>query len=552
MKNKQNISRYLSILYPCEDVNKFVQRIEKLAEKHSLDGQGKRYEYSEKDVFFICYADSILGSGEETLGILDNFISRFAGDIFSHVHILPFFPYSSDDGFSVKDYRQVEKRFGTWDDIVALSKNRHLMFDLVINHVSRTGCWARGYFDHDCRFHDFFIEKDDSFDYSNVIRPRTTPLFSEFISNGEKKELWTTFSSDQIDLNFRNPEVMMALVDIILYYVSKGADVLRLDAVSYVWKESGTTCCCLPQCHIIVKLIRAILDGTAPYVSLITETNVPHAENILFFGNGHDEAQMVYQFALPPLVAYSFISGSVGKLSDWLSSLKYLEGTCYYNFLSSHDGIGLMPVNDILSQEEKKILVDACLRNGGQVSWKSLKDGKNVVYELNTTFYSLLHDPCLSSFENMNKVLSAIALLCALRGIPAVYYDMMFCGENYQEGFAATGRKRMLNRRRYSINDAEYIASGWFFSAVSALLAVRKAHSAFSPTASQRVDSVGSDIISIERSCENDCVLVFVNFSGQERTVSIPSGSILVSGNALVDESSARVGKYGYAYFEVI
>lgn len=553
MKNKENIVGFLSQLYPHADNIMLVQRIEESAEKYSLCGSGKRYEYSEKDAFLICYADSVLEDGEGTLRILDSFISRLAGDIFSHVHILPFFPYSSDDGFSVKNYYQIEKRFGTWADVFSFSERRHLMIDLVINHVSSVGCWADGYFKQDARFKGFFIERDATFDCSNVIRPRMTPLFTEFgLSNGEKKELWTTFSEDQIDLNLKNPEVLLQLVDVIFYYVSNGADVLRLDAVSYIWKESGTSCCCLPQCHLLVKLIRAILDETAPYVSVITETNVPHAENIRFFGNGYDEAQLIYQFALPPLVAYSFLSENVGKLSSWLNSLTYMEGTCYYNFLSSHDGIGLFPVNDILSQEERNILIDACLRNGGQVSWKSLQGGKNVVYELNTTFYSLLHDPCLSDVENMRKVLTAIALLCALRGVPAVYYDMMFCGENYQEGFTSTGRKRMLNRRRYSINDAEDMASSWFFSAVSALLAVRKVHSAFSPTARQRVDSIDSAIISIERSCENECVLVLINFSCRERTVSIPSGSILMSGNALVDESSVRVGKYGYAYLEVI
>lgn len=286
---------------------------------------------------------------------LKTFLDREMEETISGVHLLPMFPYTSDDGFSVQDFREIDPELGTWKDIEALGENYDLMFDAVINHVSKSSVYFQEFLKGNEKYRNFFIVADPDEDYSSVTRPRALPLLTAFETADGEKYVWTTFSEDQIDLNYKEPAVLLEILDILLFYASKGARFLRFDAIGFAWKEKGTTCMHLPQTHELIKLMREVLEECAKGCTIITETNVPHKENISYFGDGTDEAGLVYQFPLPPLTLYSYIVGNAEKLTEWAASLEPTNPqTTYFNFLASHDGIGMRPVEDILSEEERR------------------------------------------------------------------------------------------------------------------------------------------------------------------------------------------------------
>jgi sucrose phosphorylase len=294
------------------------------------------------------------------------------------VHILPFFPYSSDDGFSVIDYKQVDPPLGGWEDVARLEQRYRLMFDAVINHISRESSWFQGFLQGERPYTDFFIAVDPETDLSEVVRPRALPLLTRFETANGVKYVWTTFSDDQIDLNYANPRVAMAIIDVLLFYAEQGAQIIRLDAIAYLWKEIGTGCIHLAKTHEMVKLWRAVFDAVAPDVLLITETNVPHQENISYFGDylpetgKTDEAQLVYNFTLAPLTLHAFLSGDATRLSQWAKTLQAPTGATFFNFIASHDGFGVRPAEGILGPAEMQALVDRTLAHGGQVGYRAI------------------------------------------------------------------------------------------------------------------------------------------------------------------------------------
>lgn len=164
-----------------------------------------------------------------------------------------------------------------------------------------------------------------------------------------------------MDLNARNPVVLTALLEARCSSTQQKARFIRLDAIAYLWKEIGTACIHLPQTHAVIQLMRAVLDLAAPHVKLITETNVPHRDNISYFGDGRNEAQLVYNFALPPLVLHALLRGDASYLNQWAAGLAApTPETAFFNFLASHDGIGLNPARGILPEAEIGFLVERC------------------------------------------------------------------------------------------------------------------------------------------------------------------------------------------------
>jgi sucrose phosphorylase len=271
------------------------------------------------------------------------------------------------------------------------------MIDAVINHISRESEWFQGYLNGDPKYQNYFITVDSSWDLSKVVRPRTSPLLTEVETVNGPKKVWTTFSADQIDLNYANPAVLLEILDLLLFYLDQGVSIIRLDAIAYLWKESGTTCIHLPQTHRVVKLMRLVMEAAKPAAVLITETNVPHMENISYFGSYDyalkrtDEAHMVYQFPLAPLVLHTLVSGSAKRLMDWVEGLG--STGIFFNFIASHDGIGMLPAHGILTDEEIKDVIDQVSQHGGLLSHRSNPDGSMTVYELNTTLFDALNDP---------------------------------------------------------------------------------------------------------------------------------------------------------------
>jgi glycosidase len=394
-----------------------------------------------------------LRNGELPLKTLHHFAADHFKEVFSGIHILPFFPYSSDDGFSVTDFQAVRPDLGSWGDIHSIGNDFHLMVDLVANHVSAESGWFQSYLAGEKGFDDLAIEVDSKADLSGVIRPRALPLLSAFTKQPDRQvHVWTTFSADQIDLNYDSLDVLENMVRILLFYVSQGAKIIRLDAIAYLWKNIGTSCIHLPQTHDMVRLFRKVLDLTAPGVVLVTETNVPHDENISYFGSGDDEAQMVYNFTLPPLLLYSLATGSARVFSDWARTLVPPSSrTAFFNFTASHDGIGVRPLEGILPSSEISRLADRVRQNGGHVSEKQNPDGSLSPYELNITYLDALKDPSVSTdLLQIPRFLASQAVALAIPGVPAVYIHSMLGSQNWTEGVRLTGRARTINRARLS------------------------------------------------------------------------------------------------------
>lgn len=464
---------------------------------------------SERDSILITYGDMLHAEGERPLQTLTKFLTKHLKDIISTVHILPFYPFSSDDGFSVIDYRQVNPNLGNWEDVGKLGSNFRLMFDAVVNHVSAQSVWFQGFLDGDPAYRDYFTVVSPEDDLTGVFRPRATPVVTAFQTVHGEKLVWTTFSADQVDINFSNPAVLLEVIDILLFYAAKGADFIRLDAVTYIWKEIGTTCINMPKGHRIIQLLRTILDQTAPKIAIITETNVPHKDNIAYFGDGFNEAQMVYNFALPLLTLHAFQQGDVQILSEWAATLDLpTDQTTFFNFTACHDGIGLMPVKDILSTDALNEIVTRTRALGGFVSYKSNEDGSESPYELNINYLDALVDPEKPELADDilgKKFLATQAIMLALRGVPGIYFHSIFGSRNWSEGVGITGRYRTINREKLNVAELEDMLSDprslryKVFFGYCRLLKTRMNNKAFHPNGGQRILSLHRAVFAILR-----------------------------------------------------
>jgi glucosylglycerate phosphorylase len=489
------------------------------------------------DALLITYGDTLLGADQTPLAALGQFASRHLEARLSGIHLLPIFPYSSDYGFAVKDYLAVRPDLGSWADVEALHANFQLMFDFVLNHISADSEWFQGFLRGEAPYREFFITVDPAVDLSMVTRPRTTPLLTRFETALGPRWVWTTFGPDQVDLDYHNPEVLLRMLEVMLTYVERGADLLRMDAVAYLWKQRGTSCVHLPQTHQLVKLFRDVLDEVAPRVEIVTETNVPQRDNISYFGDGRDEAQMVYQFPLAPLVLDAFARGDATRLTAWASSLGPLsERTAFFNFLASHDGIGVVPARGLLSEAEVDSLARRVLAHGGQVSDKANPDGSVSPYELNTTFFDALSDPNDGAEPLATKIdrfISSQAIMLALAGVPGIYIHSLFGSPNDQAGFARSGWKRDLNHQRLKLADVESAQSdpatreAQVFARYARLLEVRRQQPAFHTRSGQQVLDAGPGIFALARGPLEGQVLVTlhnVTASPQVANNDLPAG----------------------------
>jgi glycosidase len=463
---------------------------------------------TEQDAFLITYGDQVRQPGEKPLKTLGEFCQSNLLDLISGIHILPFFPWSSDDGFSVKDYRAVDPSLGNWQDVEQIGDSFRLMVDGVINHTSVQGDWFQAFLKDELPYRNYFLTVEDDPDLSGVVRPRALPLLTDFQTASGKRRVWTTFSTDQADLDFHNPDVLLEIFDILLMYAERGAQFIRLDAIAYLWKEVGTTCIHLPQTHAIVQLLRAVLDEVAPHVYLITETNVPHTDNISYFGDGANEAQLVYNFALPPLVLHTFRTGDSSVLSQWSSRLDLpSEHTSFFNFLASHDGIGLNPVRGILSPADIDALVDQTLSHDGLISYKQNSDGSQSPYELNINYFDALSDP--NSDEppalQIDRFMAAQAIMLSLRGVPGIYFHSLFGSRNWHAGVQASHHNRAINRQKLELRGLEAELAdqsslrSQVFSRYRNLLLLRASSAAFNPHGAQSILDMGRGIFGVLR-----------------------------------------------------
>jgi glucosylglycerate phosphorylase len=480
----------------------------------------------------ITYGDQLHDADHPPLRTLAEVCDTHLRGVVDGIHLLPFYPYSSDDGFSVIDYKQVNPALGDWDDVARVGQHFHLMFDGVINHISAQSEWFKAFLQDDAKYRDTFIVVEDDPDLSQVVRPRALPLLTEFTTPSGVKKVWTTFSADQIDLNYANPDVLLDIIGVLLFYVAHGVELIRLDAIAYLWKESGTACLHLPQTHRVIQLLRAILDEVAPQVLLITETNVPHQDNLSYFGNGHNEAQLVYNFALPPLTLHTFHTGDASTLTQWAASLALpSDETTFFNFLASHDGIGLNPARGILRDDEITALVDRVTAHGGRVSYKSNPDGSTTPYELNINYFDALSDP--NSGEpldlQIDRFIAAHAIMLSLSGVPGIYFHSLFGSRGWPEGVTLTGQNRAINRQKFDRAEVErelrdpQARRHQVFNRLKQLLQIRSTSNAFQPQSEQRVLALSDHVFAVERTSTAEHVLCLHNVTPQSQTIQLES-----------------------------
>ena len=522
--------------------------------------------WSEKDTILITYGDSILNPDEKPLQTLHRFLQGYCTNTINSVHILPFFPYSSDDGFSVIDYASVNEALGDWDDIKQIAQSYHLMSDLVINHCSSRSKWFDNFIRDEGTGYDYFYtaatyslsnaavstntdKSDNSYDIDAVVRPRTSPLFRCTQTASGEQQVWCTFSHDQVDLDFSNPKVLINFVSIIRQYLDNGVKLFRLDAIAFLWKKAGTPCINLPETHEMVRLLRTLIEHARPDAVIITETNIPNKENLTYFGNGN-EAHCIYNFALPPLLVNTLITGNCQYLKQWMMSMPPAQnGTAYFNFIASHDGIGLRPAEGLLSEQEINQLVTTMQAFGGEISWRTVStDTKNNAssqtkierkpYELNISLYDALQGTTAGRDEwGHLRFICAHTIMFALEGIPGIYiHSLLGTGNDYKKR-QHTSHNRAINRHRWQLNlltaqlndpESQHARS---LHDINYLITLRTAQPAFHPNATQFTLQLGEQLFgfwrqSIDRSQSIFCI---TNISNTQLTLALVSVNLISS-----------------------
>ncbi|MBC3766221.1 sugar phosphorylase [Neptunicella marina] len=506
---QETVLHHLAVIYAGVETTQSLDDIkQRLLQTMGLDDENNvrpivphQNHWNEKDVVLITYGDSIEKEGEKPLQTLHCFLERYCKPYINSVHILPFFPYSSDDGFSVIDYSSVNESLGNWTHIAQIADDYRLMADLVINHCSARSAWFDNFIKGEGQGHDFFYTASPQDDLSQVVRPRTSPLLRETVTANGEQHVWCTFSHDQVDFDFRNPEVLITFISIIRQYLDNGVRLFRLDAVAFLWKQIGTPCINLEQTHEAVRLIRTLIEHAQPDAVIITETNIPNRENLAYFGNAN-EAHAIYNFSLPPLLLNTLITGDCTYLKNWMMSMPPAQnGTTYFNFIASHDGIGLRPAEGLLEERELNTLLSTMQQFGGRVSWRVADNGQQKPYEINIALFDALQGTTAGQDKwGMERFVCAHTIMFGLEGIPGLYVHSLLATGNDYDRLANTNQNRSINRHRWNYDKLESELSNQHsqhakaHKRLTSLLQKRTAQPAFHPNATQFTLQLGSQL----------------------------------------------------------
>lgn len=535
----EQIFNHLNIIYPKSNNTHLTNKIFSIFfEKKSPKQYVIQNRWDESDVALITYLDTFYNNDEKNIQTLEQVLNTYLQDNVSIIHLLPFFPYSSDDGFAVIDYLKIKKGLATWSDIKKLSLKYKIMADLVINHCSSQSEWFQQFLNNQLPGKNYFLDYKDKFDTSKIVRPRSHDLLQIFKTKKSEKFVWCTFSRDQVDLNFKNKDVLIEFLKIIKFYLDQGISILRLDAVAFLWKKLGTNCINLNETHEIIKLFRLLLDASSQKTFLITETNLPNKENLDYFGNGN-EAQLIYNFSLPPLILYSMLYGNSTILRKWLMSMPPpMEGTTYFNFIASHDGIGIRPAEGLISEKNIKAILRRMKEFGGEVSYRKVEN-KNKPYEINIALIDALKGTIdnLDNFQ-IERFICAHAIMLSLEGIPAIYVHSFFGTENDYSGMQSTKQKRSINRKRYDLKDLrnkmnKKTINSAVLKQLNSLISIRKKQPAFHPNATQFTLNLGEKIFALWRQCQNrkQSIFVLCNITSQKQPVDLNEINLIFNKN---------------------
>jgi sucrose phosphorylase len=530
---RHRLREHLDIIYGEGDHDSLVEELLRAMslQDNCCSPQRHRNLWDQADNILITYGDSIVDGDETPLHTLHGFLRERLSDTITGVHILPFFPYSSDDGFAVMDYLVVNPSVGEWEDITAIATDFRLMSDLVLNHASARSRWFDNFRKREDPGRDYFFEADPEADLSAVVRPRSSPLLTEVETADGPRHVWCTFSADQVDLNFSNPKVLVEFAGIIHHYLERGVRMFRMDAVAFLWKDIGTPCVHLQQTHEIIKLYRTLIEHHTDDAVVITETNVPNRENLTYFGNAN-EAHLIYNFSLPPLLLYTLLAGDCRHLKTWMMSMPPAQqGTAYLNFIASHDGIGLRPLDGLLEDEDIARLLESMRDFGGRVTMRKAREGYDKPYEINIALYDALQGTLDSGRDDhqVDRFVCAHAIMLGLEGIPAFYIHSLIGTENDYGRVENTGRARTINRHiwqeselREALADGER-HHGQVFARLTRLIGLRGQQPAFHPNATQFTMHLGTEIFAFWRQSmdRSQSIFCIYNVAHEERVVNL-------------------------------
>jgi len=539
---RDGVEQLMAFIYPDEDAAALSQRA--FDAFFGADFHPRRRNrvpangfWSERDNYVITYGNSIVDGEHNPLDLLRHFAESHLSPLFRGIHILPFFPFTSDDGFAVTDYREVNSQLGSWEDVGRISSKFRLMSDLVLNHCSSQSKMFSDYLQGHAPYDKFFFEADPEEDLSMVTRPRTHPLLREVETVDGTRHVWCTFSHDQVDFDFSNPAVLIEFLDILRIHISKGVRTIRLDAVAFLWKEIGTTCIHLPQTHAVIRLIRLLSDFHPELIILITETNVPNLENLSYFGNCN-EAHAIYNFSLPPLLVHALLTGHSQYLNAWQMRMPPAQlGCAYFNFSASHDGIGIRPAEGLIPDDEIATMIETVEGFGGLVSYRATPGGTRKPYELNVSLYDAFAGTTngLDDFQFERFVLSQ-AIVMSLEGIPAFYIHSLVASRNDLEGVERLGYNRAINRRAIPHEEIEADLANpeslpaRTFSAIRSMLEIRSRQPAFHPNATQFTLQLGDPFFGIWRQSLDRSQSIFAIFNLTADEISVPTMSLNMIG----------------------
>ncbi len=508
--NKKKISFKLNQIYnflPKNEIDLIAEEISQIINHFNRNNKKKNWFVSEKTTMVICYGDSIYSKNKKHLKTFQAFFNKKLNKFIDTIHFLPFYPSSSDSGFAVKDHYKIDSKFGNWLNIKNFSSKAHIMADMVINHASARGLWFKNFLKEKKPGEDYFLLVNSKFNTSKVVRPRDHKLLKEINIFKKKEYLWRTFSDDQIDLNFKNPKVLLRFIKIMLHLINNGVTIFRLDAIAYLWKKSGTKCINLKQTHEIVKVLRIVSDSLSIKSIIVTETNLPEKENLSYFGN-NDESNWIYNFTLPPLLIYSLLFENGTYLNAWCKKLPQTKkGNSYLNFIASHDGIGMRPLEGIINNQSIKKLLLRLKKNGSKFSYRKVNNNKKKVYESNITVFDALKvsDKDKKGFYNFQRYIAAHAIMFSFEGVPAIYFNSLFGKSNDEARYVITGNNRDVNRFKWNeLNILKKIKSNsskeyYIFETLKYLLKIRKNQKAFHPNAHRTNINLGNNFFCIKR-----------------------------------------------------
>ena len=508
--NKRKISFKLNQIYnflPKNEIDLIAEEISQIINHFNRNNKKKNWFVSEKTTMVICYGDSIYSKNKKHLKTFQAFFNKKLNKFIDTIHFLPFYPSSSDSGFAVKDHYKIDSKFGNWLNIKNFSSKAHIMADMVINHASARGLWFKNFLKEKKPGKDYFLLVNSKFNTSKVVRPRDHKLLKEINIFKKKEYLWRTFSDDQIDLNFKNPKVLLRFIKIMLNLIKNGVTIFRLDAIAYLWKKSGTKCINLKQTHEIVKVLRIVSNSLNIKTIIVTETNLPEKENLSYFGN-NDESNWIYNFTLPPLLIYSLLFENGSYLNAWCKKLPQTKkGNSYLNFIASHDGIGMRPLEGIINNQSIKKLLLRLKKNGSKFSYRKVNNNKKKVYESNITVFDALKvsDKDKKGLYNFQRYIAAHAIMFSFEGVPAIYFNSLFGKSNDEARYVITGNNRDVNRFKWNeLNILKKIKSNsskeyYIFETLKYLLKIRKKQKAFHPNAYRTNINLGNNFFCIKR-----------------------------------------------------